>query len=395
MTSLLSRIRLPHALPIFIAITLLNYTTHIHAHKTEDRYATIRFSGISLHYTLHCIIIRYPHSAQTAIMLRCCIVCRAGESPDLQLQYCGVCQSALYCSKACQRKDWKQQHRQICKLLNVGHGDMQVQNGTHTDHAISLNALFERRGEGILDEDGKRFFKLFQESTQDESRAAARKMKKIARRQIKNNRECLLHHSLHFLIRYPSELLSWSNSPLLVMLQFVDPNVMSREGQAMETPLHFLAELADPSDYSAHENQLIIAKQLIEYGANVNAVSIPSVKTPLHNACHWSNVTNLDFVEFLLEAGANPNAQDNVGLPPLMHSIKFAPGAAKFLLNWPSTDVNITTRSGASFLAKVRVAVKHFVDQIAVPNNPEKVQHQFLLQQWRDIEKMLVERSAH
>jgi hypothetical protein len=37
-----------------------------------------------------------------------------------------------------------------------------------------------------------------------------------------------------------------------------------------------------------------------------------------------------------------------------------APGAAKFLLNWPTTDINITTGSGASFLARVRLTVKFF-----------------------------------
>jgi hypothetical protein len=38
--------------------------------------------------------------------------------------------------------------------------------------------------------------------------------------------------------------------------------------------------------------------------------------------------------------------------------------------------------------------VKYFSDQIARPDNTEKVQHQFLLQQWREIEEMLVERGA-
>jgi hypothetical protein len=58
------------------------------------------------------------------------------------------------------------------------------------------------------------------------------------------------------------------------MLQFVDPNVLTgdedaplREGEERVTPLHMLADLADPFDYSTHENQLILAKPLIEYGA--------------------------------------------------------------------------------------------------------------------------------
>jgi hypothetical protein len=140
---------------------------------------------------------------------------------------------------------------------------------------------------------------------------------------------------------------------------------------------------------------LILAKQLIENGANVNAGSIPHGETPLHNACCAANVTNLDLVEFLLEEGADPNTEDHLGLTPLMHAIPDAPGAAKFLLNWPTTDANITTRSGESFLAWVRSTITDLSDHVARPDNPDQVQHQFLLHQWRGIDEMLVERGAH
>jgi hypothetical protein len=70
-------------------------------------------------------VIHYPHFTQTAIMPKSgCIICRAVASQDVLFQYCAACQSALYCSKACQRKDWKKQHKKVYKLLNVGHGDM-------------------------------------------------------------------------------------------------------------------------------------------------------------------------------------------------------------------------------------------------------------------------------
>jgi hypothetical protein len=114
----------------------------------------------------------------------------------------------------------------------------------------------------------------------------------------------------------------------------------------------------------------------------------------LHKACFSGTVTNLDFVEFLLEAGAEPNAQDHEGLTPLMLTIPDAPGAAKFLLNWPSTDANITSRSGASFLAEVRYTVAALSDHIALPDSPDQVANQFKFQQWRNIEVMLVERDA-
>jgi ankyrin repeat protein len=189
-------------------------------------------------------------------------------------------------------------------------------------------------------------------------------------------------HSLCFLIRSSnSEMLSWpNNSPLLVMLQFVDPNIMSRdehgplqEGQVRETPLHQLALLADPFDYSTHVNQVILAKQLIEHGADVNGVSNPHSKSPLHSACYSGNVTNLDLVEYLLEEGADPNAQDYSGSTLLMYTIPNAPGAAKFLLNRPTTAFSV---------------------KVARPDNPEQVQDQFLIQQWTVIEEMLEERGA-
>jgi hypothetical protein len=113
-----------------------------------------------------------------------------------------------------------------------------------------------------LDEDMKRFFKLFEESTFEGSQAAAQEMRDIAKRKIKHNQEFLLFHSLNRLVRSSdSDMLSWPNSPLLVLLQFVDPNVLLggedaplQEGHSNLTPLHDLAELADPFDYSTHEN---------------------------------------------------------------------------------------------------------------------------------------------
>jgi hypothetical protein len=178
------------------------------------------------------------------------------------------------------------------------------------------------------------------------------------------------------------------------LLQFVDPSVLSGDDDHGMTLLHSLADMADPFDYSTHENQFILAKQLIEHGANANAVSMPHSKTPLHHCC-WSDVvTNLDFVELLLEKGADPNAQDNEGTTPLMWATPGAPGAAKFLLNWPTTDVNITSRCGRSFLDVVRSTIKNIAFKVAFPGNTDRVQHQFLLQQWREIEEMVVERGA-
>jgi hypothetical protein len=180
------------------------------------------------------------------------------------------------------------------------------------------------------------------------------------------------------------------HSPLLVLLQLVDPNVLFGGQETSITLLHNLACLADPFNCSNPRK----SAHPIEHGANVNAVTIPQGKTPLHSACYGGFVTNLDFVELLLVESADPNAQDHLGYTPMMCTIRLAPGAANFVLNWPTTDVNSTTRSGVSFLAKARETVEHLSERAARPANPNQVQVQFLLQLWRGIEEMLVERGA-
>jgi hypothetical protein len=58
-----------------------------------------------------------------------------------------------------------------------------------------------------------------------------------------------------------------------------------------------------------------------------------------------------------------------------------------------STDVNIIDRSGTSFPGYVREVVEDFADKVAIPDNPDRVEDQFVLQQWREIEETMVERA--
>jgi hypothetical protein len=336
-------------------------------------------------------------------MPKTCLNCKAAASKDVPILCCDECRSAVYCSKVCQKEHWKE-HKKICKSLNVGEGAIQVRSVKHMENEAKIAEGF-KESERRLGDNMKRFFKYFKESTLKGSQDAARKMKKLAARETKHNQKALLFHSLYLLIHTNSEKLLWPNSPLLVLLQFVDPNMLSghdhkalqEEGTSRVTLLHHLARMADPTsiDYSTHENQVTLGRQLIEHGANVNALSFPNGCTPLHLACHSATTTNLDFIQLLLENGADPNTQDQKGMIPLIHAAMYAPGAAKFLLEFPTTDVNIIDRSGTSFLAYVRGgAIMHFAAKVIQPeDNHDRLEHKFLYQQWCEIEKMLVERA--
>jgi hypothetical protein len=134
---------------------------------------------------------------------------------------------------------------------------MQVRTDLHTSRqSFSRETLESNKRD--LTEDMKQFFRLFEQSTFERSRAAALEMRKIAKRQTKRNQKFLLDYTLDVLVHSDLKMLSWPNSPLLVMLQFINPNVVfSRETGF--PPLHQLAALADPQDYSTHEKQLILA----------------------------------------------------------------------------------------------------------------------------------------
>jgi hypothetical protein len=328
----------------------------------------------------------------------CCFTCKA----HAVLKCCSKCQAVQYCSKSCQKEDWKQ-HKQICRFLNVGDGAVQVQIDDHTARYARLEDLFEiseRRFDE--DEDGKRFFKLFTASTHDESKAAAREMKEIAARQTKSSQKKMLFHSLSILMRTDSKKLLWPNSPLRIILHFVDANVR-REDSPEElargpTPLHHLTYEANPNDHTFHRNQVILGQQLFRHGANANLDAYKARLTPLHQACHSVSVTNLDFIQLLLEKGANPNAQDVDGMTPVMSAVPTAPGAANFLLEWstpPTTDIHNTERTGVTLLGWIHSTIEIFSNRAASHDDPnERVKDNFVLQQWREIETMLVEMGS-
>jgi hypothetical protein len=99
----------------------------------RDLFAPLHY--ITLHYT------PVPHfTPPTAIMPKSCIICSAEASLELQLQYCTAQSASCIVPGLVRGSIGKKQHKQICKLLNVGHGRC----GLTTIHFLTFEGKFER-----------------------------------------------------------------------------------------------------------------------------------------------------------------------------------------------------------------------------------------------------------
>jgi hypothetical protein len=250
------------------------------------------------------------------------------------------------------------------------------------------------------------FLKLFDDcSTKEESEEAARKMKKIVEQKENGTKALWLSVSLHHVARASSERLRWPNSPVLVIMDCLNLNhvVQSESGGAPWGPLRdslsiTLVRIVHPKVAATYKNQIILARQLIENGAvNLNELYSHNGSTALHCACHDSLPTNLEFIQLLLENGADPNVKDKEGSTPLFKTIPFAPAAAKCLVQWAGTDVNMTHPiNGGSILAIVKGTIMGIVNgDFSSADTPEKkAEKRFLIRQWREVEQMLLKRGA-
>jgi hypothetical protein len=329
-----------------------------------------------------------------------CQVCEKGKAEGVKLSFCNSCRSVSYCSRECQKADWKT-HKHICKELNIGDAKQAV----NPEHLSRAEEAKERARNALSDctPRVRRFFDLFFDSKgHTDHTETVRKMKKLFLKESRYNRQVILFNSLSFLWQLPSAMLKLPTSPLKVALQFVDASVMSCPGTNLDdgrgyTPLHRLANMSDPSKEDTLENQCILAKQLIEAGANVNACAQRNLgkSTPLHYACYTCHCTNLDFIQLLLDHGANPTTKDSGGQTPLHCTVPGAPGAAKFLLTYSDkTDPHVLPNNGRSFLAMVRSSIAEGKAEARLPDNPEKEILFFQVKQWEEVETLLIERGA-
>jgi hypothetical protein len=275
---------------------------------------------------------------------------------------------------------------------------MQLMHAGQTETFEIGNAACDSIRSTINEDALEQFFKLFRESRGARGRrTAAQEMKEIACQLGDHEKITWMLLSLSMLVRVEdSARLKWLNSPLLVLLECMDPSIV--------LPLNkltgWLASLTNPDanpEADAHRfsvHQLILAEQIFKYGVDLNDEYATQYEKPLNIACTSDMVTNLEFIYLLLQHGADPNALDHQGQTPLTRTIPSAPSAAKVLIEWPTTNVNIVNHVGSSMLAFVRELILNYAEIVDNRENPHEAQDAFLLEQWREVEKMLVEKGA-
>mmetsp|Transcript_13319 Transcript_13319/g.27293 ORF Transcript_13319/g.27293 Transcript_13319/m.27293 type:complete len:493 (+) Transcript_13319:196-1674(+) len=184
----------------------------------------------------------------------------------------------------------------------------------------------------------------------------------------------MLHQSIGILLSLGADVIKQPTSPLKVLLEYgeVDPNFLSHPPHTRSPDsssyraLHFLSELTVP-DVDRLDCQVLIARQLFEHGADVNALTNAGCGniSPLHKACMSPTCTNLDLIKLYLDHGANPNLQSYGGKTPLHFTLGMAPSAARLLLTYPyeeslapTIDVNVPAEGGSRFLSGVVDTIK-------------------------------------
>jgi hypothetical protein len=163
----------------------------------------------------------------------------------------------VYCSRLVRGSDWKKYTSKSASFLTWV---MEIGRCNHSILAEKLMAQFEGDTHN-LPEGVKRFFKLFQESTS--SVEAGRRKEEEAMPNERTRRTVEVSVISQF-VPFLGRLLQLgdafvSNSPLLVMLQFVDPNVLFGDGENM-LPAPPLGRSSRSQRIPIYVNQLIPAK---------------------------------------------------------------------------------------------------------------------------------------
>mmetsp|Transcript_27404 Transcript_27404/g.54989 ORF Transcript_27404/g.54989 Transcript_27404/m.54989 type:complete len:569 (-) Transcript_27404:2307-4013(-) len=331
-----------------------------------------------------------------------------GDSPRV----CSKCKATPYCSRECQKKAWKL-HKKLCASLNKGaaqqlhHDDHDEELISEQMHSMVLSSL------SMFPRAAQEMYRLFKSTPKEEDdnylECRVLKMKKLALTLDQRTKEEFMHALVVLLHPTKTWLIEKPTSPLLILFQTgVNADALSTDKRthlpddSSYTCLCQIAQLSSAKSDMYNKNQVILGRQFLEVGgANVNARANAgtSFNFPLYNACASRLPTNPEFIQLLLEHGADPNMQTSVGETPLMNCLNYSVGVGIQLLSFEQyhmpINVNLRRYDGHNVLSLVNGSISQisggtFKD--GQETTPEKME--YLLKQLLEFKTLLEARGA-
>lgn len=331
---------------------------------------------------------------------------------------CSKCKSTPYCSRQCQVAHAKQ-HGAICKLLNKGKAQQLNHIGHDETDKISVADLVTALHSYSLE--CREIYRLFMSTTKEDDdtilNARVEQMTILAHKLSDDDKIEFLHQMVRILVRLKTWRITMPVSPVLILLECgADVNGVF-PSDCTFSPLCLLAQKSSSKNQMVNKNQVIIGRQLLERGADPNffkrdGSSKHFGNTALYNACYSLQAANLDFIELLLEFGADRNQNTNVGgSTAIMSTFDMALPVAKLLLtyehkNCVPIDVNVPNDQGLTALDWVRLSISRnarFRDDVSVSGQKangssrpwaKTAPYEYILEQLRELEDILIGMGA-
>ena len=263
--------------------------------------------------------------------------------------------------------------------MNKGKGQQFVQPGAdewteeHDIKALHYVAVMHQRPKPSAE-----MYILFKGASRGDTKkqvaARAKKMKDLARVLISQNQVDVVHRTFHRMMKIMLRDEPWRveqpYSPILALLQSgLDLSTLEDKGH-----LNSLAQESSATSTSRNRNQVIIGRQLLEIGGeNPNSI-YDGHDFPLFNACYSNQPSNLEFIELLLEHGADRN-MESLGGTAIVGAFDMSLDAIKLLItyehaNCPPIDINkpnhVINATALDFTQINIIKFTRFRDEVAI-----------------------------